>query len=131
MGICPLSPTAVSRTTIREPVLAWAGATTPCRLYKFTATTNMIEHVDGKDLQEAKNWAYNLIHSDNKFFILDTETTGLGDAEIVDVCVMTQWGQPLINTLVKPTIPIPSGATHIHHITDEMVADAPTFPDIY
>lgn len=91
----------------------------------------MIEHVDKKELQEAKDWAYNLIHGEEKFFILDTETTGLGDAEIVDICVMTQWGQPLLNTLVKPTIPIPSGATYIHNITDEMVADAPTLPEIY
>jgi DNA polymerase III epsilon subunit-like protein len=91
----------------------------------------VIEHIDEKDLQEAKDWAYNLLHNDSRFFILDTETTGLGDAEIVNICVMTQWGQPLLNTLVKPTIPIPSGATHIHKITDEMVADAPTFPDIY
>lgn len=91
----------------------------------------MIEHPDNKDLQEAKNWAYNLIHGEKKFFILDTETTGLSDAEIVDICVMTRWGQILLNTLVKPTIPIPSGATHIHGITDEHVANAPTFPDIY
>lgn len=91
----------------------------------------MIEHVDNKDLQEAAYWAYNLIHGEDKFFILDTETTGLGDAEVVDICVMTKWGQPLLNTLVKPTIPIPSGATRIHGITDEMVANAPTFPDIY
>ncbi len=90
-----------------------------------------MEHVDEKDLQEAKDWAYNLFHSDQKFLILDTETTGLGNAEIVNICVMTQWGQPLLNTLVKPTIPIPSGATYIHKITDEMIADAPTFPDIY
>lgn len=91
----------------------------------------MIEHVDDKDLQEARHWAYNLIHGDERFFILDTETTGLGDAEIVDICVMTQWGQPLLNTLVKPTIKIPYEAKRIHKITDEMVADAPTFPDIY
>ncbi len=91
----------------------------------------MIEHPDNKDLQEARDWAYNLIHGDQKFFILDTETTGLGDAEIVDICVMTQWGQPLLNTLVKPTIKIPSDAKRIHGISDEMVADAPIFPEIY
>jgi DNA polymerase-3 subunit epsilon len=90
----------------------------------------MTEYHDKEDKQEAQSWAYNLLHS-QRFFILDTETTGLGDAEIVDICVMTQWGQPLLNTLVKPTIPIPSSSTYIHKITDEMVANAPTFPDIY
>ncbi len=91
----------------------------------------MIEHPDNKDLQEAKDWASSFIHGEEKYFILDTETTGLDDAEIIDICVMTRYGQPLLNTLVKPSIPIPPVATHIHGITDQMVADAPTFPDIY
>lgn len=34
------------------------------------------------------------------------------------------------NRLVNPTIPIPPEATEIHHITDEMVRDAPTFDQL-
>ncbi len=89
-----------------------------------------IKHPDIQELKEAKQWAYNRVHGET-FLILDTETTGLGDAEIVDICVMSRYGQPLLNTLVKPTISISESSTRIHKITDEMVLNAPTFPDIY
>ena len=62
---------------------------------------------------------------------LDTQTTGLGPKdEVVQVAVVDWWGRVLLDTLVKPTIPIPPAASAIHGITDDMVADAPTFKDI-
>ena len=61
--------------------------------------------------------------------ILDAETTGLGeDAEIVEITIIDTTGKPLINTLVKPSTPIPAEATAIHGITNEMVRHAPTWP---
>ncbi len=66
------------------------------------------------------------------FVILDTETTGLSSsAQIVQIAVITHLGEVLLDTLVKPLIPIPEGATNIHGITDEHVKDAPSFGDIY
>lgn len=62
---------------------------------------------------------------------LDTETTGLNNAFLVEICVLSHHGGPLINTLVKPPIPIPPETTKIHGIDDTTVADAPTFPEIY
>ncbi|MFS7242300.1 exonuclease domain-containing protein [Serratia proteamaculans] len=63
--------------------------------------------------------------------ILDSETTGLGeDDEIVEITIIDTAGKPLLNTLVKPSKPIPAGATAIHGITNEMVKDAPTWPEI-
>lgn len=63
---------------------------------------------------------------------VDTETTGTSTQidRIVQVGLIkcrpdaepTYW-----DTLVNPTIPIPPESTEIHHITDEMVRDAPTF----
>lgn len=54
---------------------------------------------------------------DNRLFI-DTETTGLGDdAEIVEICIIDSHGFILLNTLVKPTKPIPDEAIAIHGIT--------------
>jgi len=61
-------------------------------------------------------------------FFLDTETTGLwrGDgAELVEVALMDETGKVWVDTLVKPEKPIPSGATAVHGITDDMVKDAP------
>lgn len=64
----------------------------------------------------------------SNFLILDTETTGLGDdAEIVEISIIDCQGDVLVNTLVKPSRPIPAEATAIHGITDEMVAGAPTW----
>lgn len=67
----------------------------------------------------------------NNWVILDTETTGLYDAEIVEIAVIDRLGEILLDTLVKPSIPIPAEATEIHGITDEIVADAPSFPEVY
>ncbi|MDJ0904368.1 MAG: 3'-5' exonuclease [Xenococcus sp. MO_188.B8] len=63
--------------------------------------------------------------------ILDTETTDLYDAEIVQIGICNLDGEIILNSLVKPTISIPAEVTSINSITDEMVKDAPTFPEIY
>ena len=63
--------------------------------------------------------------------ILDTETTGLDEqAEIVEIAVVACSGETLLQTLVKPTRPIPAEVTEIHGITDAMVADAPSWPEV-
>lgn len=59
---------------------------------------------------------------------LDAETTGLDHtAQIIDIAVIDHDGSVLLNTLIKPTIPIPQGATAIHGITDADVAYSPCF----
>jgi DNA polymerase III epsilon subunit-like protein len=63
---------------------------------------------------------------------LDTETTGLdARAEIIEICVMDHSGEILVDTLVKPTRPIPSDATLIHGITNQMVQQAPSWPEVW
>jgi len=65
------------------------------------------------------------------YVIVDTETTGLGsDARIVEIAIIDCTGSTLLNTLVKPAIPVPPAATAIHGITDEMVKDAPEWREI-
>jgi DNA polymerase III epsilon subunit-like protein len=62
---------------------------------------------------------------------LDTETTGLGQSdEIVEISIIDHDGSVLLNTLIKPTIYISPAVSAIHHITNEMVAHAPTFDKI-
>jgi len=68
---------------------------------------------------------------DENALILDTETTGLGgNAEIVEISIIDCTGAVLMDTLIKPTRPIPADATRIHGIANEMVASAPTWPMI-
>lgn len=82
------------------------------------------------DRDAARDWARTLL-ARSDWCILDTETTGLrSDAEIVQIAIISPNGQVLLDTLIKPVRPIPWDATAIHHITNEMVVDAPTFLDI-
>ena len=83
-----------------------------------------------RDRVSAVLWAREQL-SQNDWVILDTETTGLYDAEIVEIAIIERTEETLLDTLIKPSIPIPAEVTEIHGITDEMVADAPTFPQVY
>ena len=68
---------------------------------------------------------------ENQLVIIDTETTGLGDdAEIIEIAALRCDGQVMLNTLVKPLQLIPACATAIHGITNDMVADAPSWPEV-
>ena len=74
--------------------------------------------------------ARRILQCDPLFF--DTETTGLdGSAEIVEIGVVDADGQTVLESLVRPLRRIPSGATAVHGITDDMVVDAPTWPQIW
>ncbi|MFB4711659.1 exonuclease domain-containing protein [Enterobacter hormaechei subsp. steigerwaltii] len=66
------------------------------------------------------------------YVVIDTETTGLGeDAEIIEIAIINMRGEVLLDTLVKPTQPIPPEVTEINHITKEMVANAPAWRDVF
>ena len=63
---------------------------------------------------------------------LDTETTGLNPTDqIVEICLIEADGSILFESLVKPTGRIPYDATRVHGITEAMVANAPTWPEIW
>ena len=83
-----------------------------------------------RDRVSAVLWAREQRTQDD-WTILDTETTGLYDAQIVEIAIIDRTGQTLLDTFIKPTIPIPPETTALHGITDAMVADAPSFPEVY
>lgn len=62
---------------------------------------------------------------------VDLETTGVGKRDAICQLALEIFVPGLetaeYKTLVNPIIPIPAEATAIHGITNEMVADAPTF----
>ena len=67
--------------------------------------------------------------------VIDIETTGIDPAtdaiiEIASVELVRDGGiaNPM-DTLVRPTRPIPPAASAVHHIVDEDVASAPAFKD--
>lgn len=65
-----------------------------------------------------------------RYLILDTETTGLANAEIVQIAIINDQGAVLLDTLVKPVKPIPADATRVHGITNDHVASAPGWAEV-
>jgi DNA polymerase-3 subunit epsilon len=65
-------------------------------------------------------------------FFLDTETTGLtADDRIVELAIVHESGQIVFDSLVNPLVGIPSIATSIHQISNQMVQTAPTLDVIW
>ena len=78
---------------------------------------------------------YSLIDMPMNYTVIDLETTGLSPRydKIIEVAaVRIRDGQPVeeFQQLVHPELPIPEYISAITHITDEMVADAPTISDV-
>src|SRR5690349_14999525 len=84
-----------------------------------------------RDRQNSCRWAYELLQKPDSFVILDTETTGLYDAEPVQIAIIRPASSVLLDTLGKPTIPGSEGAARVHGITEERLKDAPTFREVY
>ena len=84
-----------------------------------------------EDRNAAIEWAKKVLTDKKSWVILDTETTGLDCAEIVQIGIVNLNGETILGSLVKPTISIPAEVTSIHGIDDLMVEAAPTFPEMY
>lgn len=84
----------------------------------------------GTNREHAADWARQLL-SQCDFVVLDTETTGLnGNDEIVSIAIVDPAGIAMLDTLIRPTRPIPRDATRIHGITDDRVVDAPAYDQV-
>lgn len=64
------------------------------------------------------------------YVVLDTETTGLLNPEIVSIAVVGPQGETILDRRVRPGKPIDPSAAAITGIDDEAVATAPAFPSI-
>lgn len=62
-----------------------------------------------------------------EFCVIDTETTGVGDADTpVEVAAIRFSDGAIFESFVNPGRPIPVEARAVHHIRDDDVTDAPT-----
>jgi len=58
---------------------------------------------------------------------LDTETTDLENPRLVQLAYKHASSGDIVNEYFKPPVPITYGAMAVHHITNEIVADKPSF----
>ena len=80
--------------------------------------------------QEAIRTAQSWLASDA--VVLDTETTGFGHkARIVEIAVVDCTGRIVLDSLVNPGQPISEASSAIHGVTDQDVADARPFAQVY
>lgn len=83
--------------------------------------------------QRASVWAQERLE-DPKTVIIDCETTGIlskdPTTEIVQLAITNNQGKPLFCMLLKPAQPMGKEVVGIHGISNEMVFDCPTFPQV-
>ncbi|HKK74692.1 MAG TPA: 3'-5' exonuclease [Saprospiraceae bacterium] len=87
-------------------------------------------HPYPKDRNDAINWARNILAKPGNYVILDTETTGLGESDvIVELAIIDIDGTPIFDSLFKPSIKkrISKEASSIHKITMQDLQDASHF----
>jgi len=90
------------------------------------ALPTLQRHTQERD--RIRRWAQGILAADERWMILDTETTGFGNSDdIIEVAAITPRGEVLINTLIRPGRPIPREITQITGIADHMVAGSPRF----
>ncbi|MEG4048065.1 3'-5' exonuclease [Microcoleus sp. Pol17_C1] len=152
LGLSPLKPSGVISTR-KYDVLLYDINNPECCRPKRKPTQKQLENLAAnrlkaqikRDYQEwyrevsfverdrvrAVKWAREQLLAPDEWLILDTETTGFDNAEIVGIAVINSLGEALLNTLVRPATSIPAEVTDIHEIKDEDVKNAPIFPEIY
>jgi DNA polymerase-3 subunit epsilon len=64
--------------------------------------------------------------------VLDSETTGLkSPVGFVEVAIADPEGNPLINSTIRPKLPIEPGAAKVHGYTVNALKGSPSFREIY
>ncbi len=92
-----------------------------------------IEQFCARRRKLAIEWAKQVLENKDQYVILDTETTGLGEKDvIIQLAIIDLDGNPIINTLIKPTLRkrISAESTAIHGIKIGDLANAPTLLEI-
>ena len=84
-----------------------------------------------KKQKEIKDQVKEIFANKNKYVILDTETTGLGDYdEVIEIAIIDLKGNILLDTRVDTDVPISFGAYEVHQISKEDLKGKPKFKDI-
>src|SRR5215203_4752248 len=81
--------------------------------------------------EDAVRWARSLLLKGD-FVVLDSETTGLGNPiDFVEVGVLSSRGEPLFDSLIKPSCRVDPRASRVHGHTTETLAGERRFFEVY
>ena len=78
-------------------------------------------------------WSRRFIEDKDSYVILDTETTGLGNTDVIlQIAIIDMEGNVLFDSLIRPSKKkrIPASSTQIHGIKMSDLNNAPTFGEI-
>jgi DNA polymerase III subunit epsilon len=81
-----------------------------------------------QDRNAAIMWARSVLDRSHKYYILDTETTGPENPEVIELAVIDLAGEMMIDQRFNPNTPISTGATDIHGLTHECLSKKPKWP---
>src|SRR5215210_8621896 len=81
--------------------------------------------------EDAVLWARSLLLKGD-FVVLDSETTGLGNPiDFVEVGVLSARGEPLFDSLIKPSCRVEPGASRVHGHTTQSLSGERCFVEVY
>lgn len=100
----------------------------------LAAAEGMRRHLDALNLQapcpSSVWWARAMLRT-GAAVVLDTETTGLDEPDVLEVAVIdAATGRTLLNTRVATELPIEPGAAAVHGIDAADLVDAPTWDQV-
>jgi DNA polymerase-3 subunit epsilon len=75
-------------------------------------------------------WAHCRISNPASWVILDTETTSL-EGEVIEIVIVDPDGRVLLESLARPFGRVSAEARALHGITDEELAGAPSFAELW
>ena len=115
--------------SVAEP--AQPVAPTRSSLSRVERRRSAVPSVSPGGRNDAVAWAKAMLAQPDTVF-LDTETTGFGPrAEIIDIGIVDASGKVLLDTLIRPSSPIPASTSRVHGLFDHDVAGAPDWRQIY
>jgi len=126
-------------TFVKSVLTQWASDMTPSLTQAYQvrdaiATAVLASHPPvyvSNTRQGVITWARQVVE-ESEALILDTETTGLeAHDEVIQLAIVDMQGNVLLQSLVRPTIPVGTEARAIHGITNEVLAEAPYFSQLH
>jgi DNA polymerase III subunit epsilon len=79
------------------------------------------------DKKNAVIWARKILANSEQYYILDTQTTGLPDREVVELALLDLDGEMIVNQRFSPTKKVSQAAINIHGITNESLVQCPSW----